>query len=73
MRVIRSFAARHIIIINNRIDNVHCLFFMTNYKCIPIYIEVTSWANNQQTSSQLEVGKWIKFSNCPQNMTCYKT
>jgi len=36
------------------------------------YIKVTSWANKWQTSSQLQVGKWMKFSNSPQNMTWYK-
>jgi hypothetical protein len=47
------------------------IFFMTIQKCIT-YIKVTSWANKRQTSSQLQVGKWMKISNSPQNMTCYK-
>jgi hypothetical protein len=39
----------------------------------PAYIKVTSRFNQQQTSSELQVGKWMKLSNWPQNMTCYKT
>ncbi len=58
---------------NARIDNVHYMFFMTIQRCTPTYIEVTSQAKKQQTSSQLQVGKWVKISNFPQNMACCKT
>jgi hypothetical protein len=39
----------------------------------PTYTKVASQSNKRQTSSQLQVGKWMKLLNCPQNMTCYKT
>jgi hypothetical protein len=37
------------------------------------YIKVIEWTNKQQTSLQFQVGKWMKISNYPQNMTCYNT
>jgi hypothetical protein len=39
----------------------------------PIYTKVTLQFNKWRTSSQLQVGKWMKLSNWPQNITCCKT
>ncbi len=41
-------------------------------KCTPTYTIITSWVNKWQTSWQLQVGKWMKLLNYPQNMTCCK-
>jgi hypothetical protein len=54
---------------------LHFKFFLTSFDIIsdytPTYVEITKQTNKQRTSLQLQVEKWIKNLNYPQNMICY--